>query len=123
MSATFGSGSTPPPKWWSVSVRVTSRRESTSACGCAPRRATCTCSTRPQERGSMARRDRQPRAPYRGSEVALAYLMLLPSLLVFGVFVFYPFVKDFQLPFFTAPPKFGAIARPEKYVGWKQWHD
>src|SRR3954447_23197571 len=68
-------------------------------------------------------REREPRRPYDPREVALAYVMLLPAIVIFGVFVFYPFVKNFQLPFYTAPPKFGAIARPEKYVGWKQWRD
>ncbi len=67
------------------------------------------------------RRGREPRVPYRPREVLLAYCMLLPSLVVFGVFVFYPFVKDLQLPFFTSPPKFGAISRAQRYVGWSQW--
>ncbi len=68
-------------------------------------------------------RRRKERQPYRLRETGLAYLMLLPAMVVFGVFVFYPFAKNFQLPFFSQPPKFGAISRPARYVGWKQWSD
>ncbi len=67
------------------------------------------------------RRDRPAREPYRLREVGLGYLMLAPSLVAFVVFVFYPFAKNFVLPFYSQPPKFGAIARPERYVGWSQW--
>lgn len=68
----------------------------------------------------MARRKRV-RERYSAREVGLAYLMLLPSLLAFGVFIFYPFAKNFVLPFYSQPPKFGAIARPARWVGWSQW--
>lgn len=70
------------------------------------------------------RRAKAPRPPrHRWREAGLAYLLLLPSFAVFGVFVFYPFAKNFQLPFYKEPPSFGAIRRSARYVGWSQWRD
>jgi sn-glycerol 3-phosphate transport system permease protein len=60
-----------------------------------------------------ARRGRRRR------ERALALLLLLPSLAVFGVFVFYPFVRTIWLGFFETDP-FGGNQRfvgAEQYVG------
>lgn len=65
-----------------------------------------------------------PRKPRRFSrrtrEAALGYLLVLPSLLVFGTFVFYPFFRNFKLSLYRTPPFPGL---PSKYVGFKQWTD
>lgn len=53
-------------------------------------------------------------------EIGLAYLMLVPSLLIFGVFVFYPFFKNFYLGFYRTPPFPGL---PMRYVGFDQYRD
>jgi ABC-type sugar transport system permease subunit len=50
----------------------------------------------------------------------LAYLLLLPSLVIFGVFVFYPLVHNLYLGFFRSPPFPGL---PSKYVGFSQYKD
>ena len=34
----------------------------------------------------------------------LGYALVLPSLLVFGTFVFYPFIKNFWLGLYRTPP-------------------
>jgi sn-glycerol 3-phosphate transport system permease protein len=47
----------------------------------------------------------------------LAALLLLPSLVVFGVFVFYPLVRTFQLGLYRSDP-FGGLGR---YVGPSQY--
>ena len=52
--------------------------------------------------------------------------MLAPSVALFGVFVFYPFAKNFQLPFFqeSTGSSFGAFARgAKKWVGWQQYRE
>jgi sn-glycerol 3-phosphate transport system permease protein len=64
---------------------------------------------------------RRPRRRLR--EALLGYALLSPSLVIFGIFVFYPFAKNFQLPFYTQPASFGAIKRSAHYVGWTQWKD
>jgi sn-glycerol 3-phosphate transport system permease protein len=56
----------------------------------------------------------------RRREVGLAYLLVLPSLLIFGVFVFYPFFKNFYLGFYQTPPFPGL---PSRYVGFDQYSD
>jgi ABC-type sugar transport system permease subunit len=48
----------------------------------------------------------------------LAALFLLPSLLIFGVFIFYPFVENFRLAMFQTPP-FPNL--PSKFVGLSQF--
>jgi sn-glycerol 3-phosphate transport system permease protein len=53
-------------------------------------------------------------------EAALGYLLVLPSLLVFGTFVFYPFFKNFQLSLYETPP-FPNL--PKRYVGFEQFSD
>jgi sn-glycerol 3-phosphate transport system permease protein len=66
----------------------------------------------PKKRRRFSRRRRR--------EVGLAYLLILPSLLIFGVFIFYPFFKNFYLGFYRTPPFPGL---PSKYVGFDQYRD
>lgn len=56
----------------------------------------------------------------RRREAGLGYLMLVPSLLVFSVFVFYPFLRNFYLGFFRTPPFPGL---PQRYVGFDQYRE
>ncbi len=56
----------------------------------------------------------------RRREAALGYAMVLPALVIFAVFVFYPFVKNFQLAFYLNPP-FPNL--PKRYVGFEQFRD
>src|SRR4051812_8051198 len=63
---------------------------------------------------------RKHRYSRRVREAALGYLLVLPSLLVFGTFVFYPFVKNFQLSLYRTPP---IPTLPKKYVGLQQFQD
>ena len=37
-------------------------------------------------------------------EALLGYLLVLPSLLLFATFAFYPFIKDFWLGLYRSPP-------------------
>jgi ABC-type sugar transport system permease subunit len=53
-------------------------------------------------------------------EAALGYLLVLPSLIVFGTFVFYPFFRNFQLSLYEVPP-FPNL--PKRYVGFEQFQD
>jgi ABC-type sugar transport system permease subunit len=53
-------------------------------------------------------------------EAGLGYLLILPSLLVFGVFVFYPFFRNFYLGFFRTPPFPGL---PKRGVGLTQYRE
>jgi ABC-type sugar transport system permease subunit len=48
----------------------------------------------------------------------VAYLFVLPAIVVFGVFVFYPLVKTAYLGFFITPP---APNLPSHYVGLTQY--
>lgn len=50
-------------------------------------------------------------------ESLLGYLMVLPGLAVFGVFVFYPFLRNFKLALYETPPFPGL---PSHYVGLHQ---
>ncbi len=50
-------------------------------------------------------------------EAALAYLLLLPALTLFGVFSFYPFFRNFKLMLYETPPVPGL---PARYVGLHQ---
>jgi len=50
-------------------------------------------------------------------EAGLAYLLLLPVLVLFGVFSFYPFLRNFKLMLYKTPPFPGL---PAHYVGVKQ---
>ncbi|MEI8050744.1 MAG: sugar ABC transporter permease [Actinomycetes bacterium] len=47
----------------------------------------------------------------------LAYALLIPSLIVFGVFTFFPFAKNFKLALYQNPPYPGL---PSHYVGLSQ---
>lgn len=63
------------------------------------------------------RKPRRTKRSRRAREIGLAYLLLAPALLVFGVFVFYPLVKTFSLMFYKTPP-FPNL--PKRYVGTDQ---
>jgi sn-glycerol 3-phosphate transport system permease protein len=56
----------------------------------------------------------------RAREAGLGYLLLLPAFLIFAVFVFYPFIRNFYLGFFSTPPFPG---QPKNYVGLDQYRD
>jgi sn-glycerol 3-phosphate transport system permease protein len=70
---------------------------------------------RHRARGAHARQRPQSR-PLR--KAGAAYLFVLPALVAFGVFVFYPLVKTAYLGFFTSPP---APNLPSHYVGLTQY--
>jgi sn-glycerol 3-phosphate transport system permease protein len=53
-------------------------------------------------------------------EMGLGYLLLVPSVVIFGVFVFYPFFRNFYLGFYRTPPFPGL---PMRYVGFDQYRD
>jgi sn-glycerol 3-phosphate transport system permease protein len=59
------------------------------------------------------------RRRYNARDMALAGLLLLPSLAVFGVFVFYPLVRTILLGFQRSDP-FGLRT---EYVGFQQYRD
>ena len=70
--------------------------------------------------GRRERRHRDHPVTRRGRrvrEAGLAYLMLLPALVVFGGFVFYPFARNFKLALYETPP-FPNL--PGHYVGLHQ---
>jgi sn-glycerol 3-phosphate transport system permease protein len=62
----------------------------------------------------------RPATRRRVREAALGYALVLPSLLIFGVFVFYPFARNFSLALHRTPPFPGL---PKKYVGLDQVKD
>ena len=70
------------------------------------------------EPGAPGRRLRFSRR--RAREIGLAYLLLVPSMVIFSVFVFYPFFRNFYLGFFKTPPFPGL---PKRYVGFDQYRD
>jgi sn-glycerol 3-phosphate transport system permease protein len=53
-------------------------------------------------------------------ESGLALLMLAPATVIFVVFIFYPFFKNFELSLYSVPPFPGL---PSKYVGFDQVAD
>jgi sn-glycerol 3-phosphate transport system permease protein len=53
----------------------------------------------------------------RFKESGLGYLLILPALVVFGVFTFYPFFHNFKLALYQTPPVPGL---PAHYVGFSQ---
>ncbi len=65
----------------------------------------------PAAGGADGRRRRRRR------EATLAYLLVLPALVVFGVFTFYPFLRNFKLMLYETPPVPGV---PAHYVGLHQ---
>ena len=56
----------------------------------------------------------------RVKDALLGYALVLPSLVVFGIFIFYPFAKNFSLALYRTPPFPGL---PKKYVGLDQVGD
>ncbi len=58
------------------------------------------------------------RARRRRREASLGYLLLLPALTIFAVFIFYPFLRNFQLGFYLNPP-FPNL--PKRWVGFDQY--
>jgi ABC-type sugar transport system permease subunit len=67
--------------------------------------------TAPRKRRRFKRRTR---------EALLGYALTLPSLIVFGMFVFYPFIKNFWLGLYKTPPFPGL---PRHWAGLTQYHD
>jgi len=63
------------------------------------------------------RRPPRSRRRRRTMELLLAFGLLLPSLVIFGVFVFYPLIRQIYLSFFLTPPFPG---QPQHYVGVSQ---
>jgi sn-glycerol 3-phosphate transport system permease protein len=61
-----------------------------------------------------------PRRRRRLPQWALALALLAPAMAIFGVFVFFPFAKNFELALYRNPPFPGL---PRTYVGFKQITD
>ena len=53
-------------------------------------------------------------------EAGLGYLMLVPASVIFAIFVFYPFFKNFELALYRTAPFPGL---PDVYVGFQQFGD
>lgn len=60
------------------------------------------------------------RSRRRRREMFVGYALLVPALVIFGVFVFYPFLRNFQLGFYLNPP-FPNL--PRRWVGFDQYRD
>ena len=60
------------------------------------------------------------RAQRRRREASLGYLLVLPAIAIFAVFIFYPFLRNFQLGFYLNPP-FPNL--PKRWVGLDQYRD
>ena len=54
----------------------------------------------------------------RRREAAFGLALVFPSIVIFGVFVFYPFVRNFYLGFYRTPPFPGL---PKRYAGLTQY--
>jgi len=63
---------------------------------------------------------RRRRLKRRTREALLGYALVLPSLLIFGTFIFYPFVKNFWLGLYRTPPFPGM---PRHWAGLDQYRD
>jgi sn-glycerol 3-phosphate transport system permease protein len=63
---------------------------------------------------------RRRRFSRRTRDMLLGYALVLPPLIVFGTFIFYPFVKNIWLGLYRTPP-FPNL--PRSYVGVSQYHD
>jgi ABC-type sugar transport system permease subunit len=63
---------------------------------------------------------RRRRFKRRSKEALLAYALLLPAFVVFAVFVFYPFARNFEFALYKTPPFPGL---PKTYVGLEQIGD
>lgn len=70
------------------------------------------------EAGRAAPAPRRRHLGRKAREALLGYALVLPALLVFAVFVFYPFFKNFYLGMYRAP-LFGSGLGT--YVGFEQW--
>ncbi|MEZ5182755.1 MAG: sugar ABC transporter permease [Acidimicrobiales bacterium] len=68
----------------------------------------------PPERVAARRRNRARRR----REAMLAYLLISPALVVFAVFVFYPFAKNIWLGLYRTPPFPGL---PKRYAAYDQY--
>ncbi|HWS44676.1 MAG TPA: sugar ABC transporter permease [Acidimicrobiia bacterium] len=55
----------------------------------------------------------------RAREALLGYALVVPSLVIFGTFVFYPLIKNFWLGFYRTPP----FAGPRIWAGMHQYTD
>ncbi|MEX1007095.1 MAG: sugar ABC transporter permease [Acidimicrobiia bacterium] len=64
--------------------------------------------------------DRVLGAKTKWKERGLGYLMLLPALVIFAVFIFYPLIHNVYLGFYRSPPFPGL---PSRYVGFDQYKD
>jgi sn-glycerol 3-phosphate transport system permease protein len=66
----------------------------------------------------------RPPGPGRGGrrakEIGLAFLLLLPSIVIFGVFIYYPLITTFYRGMYESPPFPGAS---DEYVGLSQYSD
>ncbi|HZJ25896.1 MAG TPA: sugar ABC transporter permease [Acidimicrobiia bacterium] len=69
--------------------------------------------TAPTNAPTLVRRRRRRR------EVSLAYLLVLPSLLVFALFAFYPLVRTFQEGFYLVSPQGERI----RFIGFEQYRN
>jgi sn-glycerol 3-phosphate transport system permease protein len=65
-------------------------------------------------------RRRRRRFSRRMRDMLLGYALVLPSLLVFGTFIFYPFIKNLWLGLYRTPP-FPNL--PRTWVGISQYRD
>jgi sn-glycerol 3-phosphate transport system permease protein len=63
---------------------------------------------------------RRRRFSRRTREALLGYALVLPSLLVFGTFIFYPFIKNFWLGLYRTPPFPGL---PRRWAGFDQYRE
>jgi ABC-type sugar transport system permease subunit len=61
---------------------------------------------------------RRARARRRRRESGIALLMLAPALVIFAVFIYYPFLRNFRLAFYRPSLAFGASS--DQYAGWDQ---
>jgi ABC-type sugar transport system permease subunit len=75
---------------------------------------------RPGEAPAVAPPPRKRRFSRAVREAGLGYLLLLPAFVIFSVFIFYPFLRNFYLGFFSTPPFPG---QPKNYVGLDQYKD
>ena len=105
----------PAPAEESTTFLVADRRR-TARVRRRDRRADQRVSVTATRRRALAR----PPSVSAAASASLAYLLLIPSLLIFGVFVFWPLVHNVYLGFYRNPPFPGL---PSTYVGFDQYRD